>query len=331
MSFFRQVLLPQRHKFNGLKKTIFFNTEAVGLRLNFAFYQPEINTGLFSLKEPSYRSQMKIGYSTCPNDTFIFDAFIHHRYPHTFRPDPVLLDVETLNRMAVQGELPVSKLSFAAYAFVSDKYQILSAGAALGNNCGPLLICKNDPDFSRPDLLKVAIPGKYTTANLLLSIFYPDLKVKTEMVFSAIEDAVLSGEADIGLIIHENRFTYEARGLKKIADLGEKWETAFHAPIPLGCIAVSRDLPENDKMNIQQAVRDSVEWAFAHPSDSRDYVMEHAREMSESVQQQHISLYVNRFSVDLGEEGRRAVRLLMEEGAKAGLLPIVQEPIFVGN
>ena len=275
--------------------------------------------------------RMKIGYSTCPNDTFIFDALVHHRYPHSFQPDPVLLDVETLNRMAVAGELPVSKLSFAAFAFVSEKYQILSSGAALGNNCGPLLIYKNEPDFSRPDLIRVAIPGKYTTANLLMSIFYPGLTKKTEMVFSDIEDAVLNGQADIGLIIHENRFTYEAKGLKKLADLGEKWETAFHVPIPLGCIAVRRDLPEEEKLSLQQAVRQSVEWAFEHPSDSGPYVMEHAREMSVAVQQQHISLYVNRFSVDLGEEGRTAVRLLMEEGRRAGLLPIVQEPIFVTN
>lgn len=274
---------------------------------------------------------MKIGYSTCPNDTFIFDALVHQRYPHTLAPEPVLLDVETLNRMSVTGELPVTKLSFAAFAFVSEKYQILSAGSALGNNCGPLIIYKNEPDFSQPDKLKVAIPGKYTTANLLMSIFYPQLNNKIELVFSSIEDAVLDGTADLGLIIHENRFTYEAKGLKCLADLGQKWESAFHVPIPLGCIAVSRDLPEMEKLEIQAAIKSSVEWAFQHPADSRDYVMEHARELSETVQQQHISLYVNRFSVDLGEEGKRAVRLLMAEGMKAGLLPIVQEPIFVEN
>ena len=274
---------------------------------------------------------MKIGYSTCPNDTFIFDALIHHRYQHALVPEPVLLDVETLNRMATNAELPVSKLSFAAYAFVSDQYQILSAGAALGNNCGPMLICKSLPDFTQPDQLRVAIPGKYTTANLLLSIFYPELVNKVELVFSDIEGALLNGDADLGLIIHENRFTYEAKGLKKVADLGERWETRFGVPIPLGCIAVSRNLPEDEKMNIQRAIQQSVEWAFSHPADSRDYVMEHAREMSETVQQQHISLYVNRFSVDLGEEGRKAVHLLLSEGAKAGLLPIVKEPIFVEN
>ncbi|MFN8153770.1 MAG: 1,4-dihydroxy-6-naphthoate synthase [Bacteroidia bacterium] len=274
---------------------------------------------------------MKIGYSTCPNDTFIFDALVHHRYPHELHPEPALLDVETLNRMATKGELPVSKLSFAAFAFVSENYQILSSGAALGNNCGPLVIYNREPDLTQAGKLRVAIPGKFTTANLLLSIFYPELTQKKEMVFSDIEDAVLSGKADLGLIIHENRFTYEQKGLKKLADLGEKWEQRFGVPIPLGCIAVSRHLPEKEKMMIQEAIRKSVEWAFQHPQDSREYVMEHAREMSETVQQQHISLYVNRFSVDLGDEGRRAVELLMKEGVKAGLLPIVKEPIFVEN
>lgn len=273
-------------------------------------------------------TNLPVGFSPCPNDTFIFDAWVNGRIEQDFLPQPQLLDVETLNRKALLAELPVTKLSFAAYARVSEQYQILSAGAALGNNCGPLVIYRQPPDLSQSASLKVAIPGLHTTANLLFSIFFPQLTQKVEMVFSEIENAVLSGEADLGLIIHENRFTYAAKGLQKLADLGELWETKFNLPIPLGCIAVRRDMPEDDKKQIGASVKNSVAWAFAHPDDSRHYVRMHAQEMSEAVQQQHISLYVNRFSRDLGNEGRTAVRKLLEEGIKAGFLPSLKEPIF---
>jgi 1,4-dihydroxy-6-naphthoate synthase len=275
-----------------------------------------------------HQVNLPIGYSPCPNDTFIFDAWVNGRLGHEMQPQPQLLDVETLNLKAINAELPVTKLSFAAYAHVTEHYQILSSGAALGNNCGPLVIYRQLPDFSDPASVKVAIPGRRTTANLLFSIFYPDMVNKTEMVFSEIEDAVLNGHADLGLIIHENRFTYAAKGLHKLADLGELWESKFAMPIPLGCIAVLRSLPEIQKKQIGRAIRESVAWAFAHPDDSKEYVRLHAQEMSETVQQQHISLYVNRFSLDLGAVGRAAVRKLFEEGLRAGFLPSLKEPIF---
>ena len=274
---------------------------------------------------------MKIGFSPCPNDTFIFEALVHQRFEHGLDLLPQLEDVETLNRMAVEGTLPVTKLSFAAYAFVADHYQILSSGSALGNNCGPLLIYKSKPDLSQPEKIRVAIPGKFTTANLLLSIFYPELTNKTEFVFSGIEEAVLNGDADLGLIIHENRFTYQQKGLFKLDDMGERWETFTGNPIPLGCIAVRRDLPEEVKITLQNAIRRSIEWAYEHPEDGREYISQYAQEMSEEVQKQHIALYVNRFSLDLGEEGRAAVTRLLQLGEESGLLPKRKEPIFVNQ
>ncbi|MBK7965383.1 MAG: 1,4-dihydroxy-6-naphthoate synthase [Bacteroidetes bacterium] len=272
---------------------------------------------------------LKLGFSPCPNDTFIFEALLHHRFSFQYDVEAQLFDVEKLNRLALTSEMEISKLSFAAYASVSDKYQILSSGAALGRNCGPLLISKNQVDLSKAGELKVAIPGKYTTANLLLSIFFPEVTNKTEVIFSGIEDEVLKGDFDLGLIIHESRFTYAKRGLKKVADLGEYWEARFNKPIPLGCIAIRRDLPQEVKESIQKGIADSVKWAFEHPQDSRDYIQQHAQELSSEVQQKHIDLYVNQFSIDLGTEGREAINLLLSYGHQVNLLPKCVEPIFI--
>lgn len=272
---------------------------------------------------------LKLGFSPCPNDTFIFDALLHKRFPFLYDVKAQLFDVEKLNRLALSAEMEISKLSFAAFASVSDKYQILSSGAALGRNCGPLLISKNPVDLGKAGELKVAIPGKYTTANLLLSIFFPELTHKTEVVFSDIEQGVLNGYFDIGLIIHESRFTYAQRGLLKVADLGECWESKFNRPIPLGCIAIRRDLPQDLKESIQNGIAESVKWAFAHPQDSRDYIQANAQELSSEVQQKHIDLYVSQFSIDLGVEGREAINLLLSYGHQVNLLPKCIEPIFI--
>ncbi len=273
--------------------------------------------------------EFKLGFSPCPNDTFIFDALVHQRFESPLKVIPELHDVEALNQKARQQELDITKLSFNAYAFVSEHYQILNSGSALGRNCGPLLISQKKFDFSEINNLRIAIPGKYTTANLLLSIFAPLATDKTEMIFSAIEEAVLSGKFDAGLIIHENRFTYAEKGLQKIADMGELWEHNFHAPIPLGCIAVRRSLPEMEKKMIEAAIFESVNYAFENPHTSRPYIHQHSQEMSEEVQQQHIKLYVNEFSIDLDEEGQKAIRKLFTEGQRAGLLPNLKEPIFL--
>jgi 1,4-dihydroxy-6-naphthoate synthase len=271
-----------------------------------------------------------IGFSPCPNDTFIFDALIHERINMgTSHFNPQLLDVEALNKAAASSLLDVTKLSFSAFAFVSEQYQILPSGSALGRGCGPLIVSKNKLELSDLKNLRIAIPGKYTTANLLMSIFMKEQVEIHEMLFSDIEDAVLSGICDAGLIIHENRFTYAQKGLHKVADMGELWEQRTGLPIPLGCIAIKRSLPDFEKRTIGELIKSSVQFAFDNPLASENYVMQHAAEMSKEVQRQHIELYVNEFSIDLAKEGQRAIRMLFQEGITSGILPELKEPIFV--
>lgn len=264
---------------------------------------------------------LKIGYSPCPNDCFIFDALVHHKIDtgkYTF--EPVLEDVETLNQWAVEGKLPITKLSYHAFAYVIDNYALLRSGSALGFNCGPLLISNKEITDPLTEIKSIAIPGKLTTANFLLSIAYPSLQTKKVMLFSDIEDAVLKGEVDAGLIIHENRFTYEQKGLKKVRDLGEFWDSLIHAPIPLGGIVARRDMDQETRQDIEDLIRKSVEYAFANPESSMPYVRAHAQEMSEEVMKKHIQLYVNDFSVDLGEVGVNAVKLLFDKAMQSGLI-----------
>jgi len=212
---------------------------------------------------------------------------------------------------------------------VSDKYQILNSGSALGRGCGPLIISKSSLSLDDLKDKTIAIPGSRTTANLLMSIFVPECKAKLEMIFSDIEEAVLSRRCDAGLIIHENRFTYEQKGLFKVADLGELWEKKTSLPIPLGCIAVKRSLSEDEKKHIDDLIRNSVEFAFQNPIASKEYIAYHAQEMDPAVQQQHIDLYVNEFSVTLGVDGKKAIMTLFNEGFKSGIIPQVSEPIFI--
>lgn len=276
--------------------------------------------------------KLSLGFSPCPNDTFMFDALVHGKIDtEGLQFDVVMDDVEGLNQRALREELDISKISFAAYTKVTNQYQLLSAGSALGNGVGPLLISKISYLESHVPNLKVAIPGKNTTANFLFSFFFPDATDKTELVFSEIEDAVLSGKTDAGVIIHENRFTYEARGLKKICDLGELWEKETGQPIPLGGIAVKRNLPGEIKEKINRVVRRSVEFAFANPDSSFDYVKAHAQEMEEEVRRKHIALYVNDYSVDLGTGGRKAIEIFFEKAMQAGIISAIPENIFVSH
>jgi len=271
--------------------------------------------------------QLSIGFSTCPNDTFIFDALVHGRIDcGGLRFNPHLADVEELNRFALETRLDITKMSYAAFALVSRHYQLLNAGSALGRGCGPLLISRGPIAKENWDRMRIAIPGRMTTANLLLSHALPKAANRTELLFSQIEKTVLSGDFDAGLIIHESRFTYAAKGLYKLIDLGEYWEQTTGQPIPLGGIAIRRDLDEDLKMKVDSLVRQSVEYAFAHPQASKEYIMHHAQEMSAEVARQHIDLYVNGHSIDLGTDGRAAVRHLY---AQAGL--VVEEPVFVGS
>ncbi len=263
--------------------------------------------------------KISLGFSPCPNDTFLFDALVHGRVPSpNLDFEVVLADVEELNERALRGELQVSKLSYAALPAVQDQYALLRSGSALGRGVGPLLVSAlAAPPLDDPAALKklrVAIPGRYTTANFLLSWAFPDIQDKIPMLFSSIEDAVLKGEVDAGLLIHENRFTYASRGLKLWADLGERWEVSRSLPIPLGGIVARRDLGVELIKEIDGLLRSSVEYAFANPDASRDYVQQHAQEMDMEVQKAHINLYVNNYTIDLGPDGIRAVQELVAAG-----------------
>ena len=273
---------------------------------------------------------LTLGFSTCPNDTFIFDALVHGKVETegiTYRQ--VLADVEELNRKAFNNELDITKLSFHTYGKVAEEYVLLDAGSALGRGNGPLLISKMKiyPD-EVPDL-HIAIPGENTTANLLLSIKYPEVRKKTEYLFSDIEEVVLSEETDAGLIIHENRFTYKKKGLRKIIDLGEYWEEDTGLPIPLGGIALRRNLPEETKRSVNRSLKRSIEFALTYPHSSADYIKTHAQELKEDVIRKHIDLYVNDFTVNLGEEGKIAILKLYEKAVDSKLLQPLPENLFL--
>jgi len=273
--------------------------------------------------------KITIGFSPCPNDTFIFDALVNNRIDTgNYIFDPVIADVEELNKKALEGIIDVTKLSFGVYAKVYSNYLILDSGAAMGKGTGPVLVGRNTYDLSELTKLKILIPGKYTTANLLLSIFYPEVKNKKDILFSEIENAVLHGNADAGLLIHEGRFTYEKKGLKKIVDLGELWEEKFYLPLPLGCIAASRNIDFQSRTDISYLIKKSIEYGRAHPEMSEDYIRTNAQELNDDVIQQHINLYVNDYSVDLGEEGKDAILFLLQKGAETGLMPVVDGNIF---
>ncbi|MCB9284396.1 MAG: 1,4-dihydroxy-6-naphthoate synthase [Lewinellaceae bacterium] len=273
--------------------------------------------------------KLTLGFSPCPNDTFIFDALLHGRVDtEGLEWEPYIADVEELNQKALRGELAVTKLSFFAFGHALPHYALLDSGSALGRGVGPLLIARKP--LSRDAVAEgpIAIPGVHTTANFLFSLAYPEATNKVPMLFSEIEDAVLSGSMRAGLIIHENRFTYQQKGLVKLLDCGEYWESEYQLPIPLGGIVVHRSLPATVREKVNRVLRNSVQYAFDHPGDSRPFVCQYAQEMEESVMQQHIDLYVNQFSYDLGAEGRAAVRNLFEVAQKKGILTTPKLPIF---
>lgn len=285
-------------------------------------------------------SQISIGFSSCPNDTFIFDALLHGKIDTeglTFVP--VIEDVESLNKKALDAQLDITKLSYHAFAHLTHLYKLLNAGSALGFGVGPLLIKNEDPSAPLRDQnayehtnnehtstrayeqMSIGIPGELTTANFLLSLAMPNAKNKKVMVFSEIENALLNGEIDLGLIIHENRFTYQDKGLVKVLDLGEFWESKYHTAIPLGGIVVNRKFEEETQLKIDRVLRRSVEYAFANPKSSFDFVRQHSQEMSEEVMYKHIDLYVNKYSVNLGEEGRKAIYMLFDTAVNLGITP----------
>ncbi len=257
--------------------------------------------------------KLTLGFSPCPNDTFIFDALVHRQIDTDgLSFDVVLEDVETLNQWAMEGRLDITKLSFPALFRSLENYTLLNAGSALGKGVGPLLVRKKENEISDEDIKNqiIAIPGINTTANLLLSFAYPEATRKQAMLFSEIEDAVAGGRADLGVIIHENRFTYQQKGLEKVADLGDIWEQRMNMPIPLGGIAINQSVKRSIALKTEDLIRKSLAYAFANYPQVSDYVKQHSQTMSEEVMRQHIQLYVNNYSLDLGAEGKKAIEVL---------------------
>lgn len=274
--------------------------------------------------------RLSLGFSPCPNDTFIFDAMVHGRIDtEGLQFDYFLTDVEELNKKALTADVDITKISYHAYAYVAENYLILDSGSALGHRNGPLLISKRRIGIDELPKLKVAIPGKYTTANLLFSIAWPDIVNKKEYLFSKIEDALLSEEVDAGLIIHETRFTYYKRGLHKLADMGEYWETMTGLPIPLGAIVIKRSIPDDIAQKVNRVLRRSLEYAYKDSFASYDFVAGNAREMDSTVMNNHIKLFVNEFTIDLGLRGREAIIELFRIAREKGVLPVLPERIFL--
>lgn len=263
--------------------------------------------------------KLTLGFSPCPNDTFIFDALVNHKIgAEGLEFDVMLEDVQTLNEWALQGKLDVSKISYGVYPLVMHEYALLKSGGALGNGVGPLLISKKDLKSTTKEQLiefvnkaSIAIPGENTTAHFLFTQAFPSAKKKTFKVFHEIEDAVLSNHVDCGVIIHENRFTYQQKGLHKLIDLGEYWEQTTGLPIPLGGIVAHNRIDVAIRTKVDGLIRKSLEYAFANYPLVTDYVKQHSQELSEEVMRKHIDLYVNNYSLDLGEDGMQAVHKLL--------------------
>ncbi len=281
--------------------------------------------------------KLSLGFSPCPNDTFIFDALIHKKIDTEGLDFEVSFDdVETLNQKVFRNEPDISKLSFHAFAYATENYALLDAGSALGFGVGPLLISKSDTyteehlQTHSADLL-VGIPGKYTTANFLLSLAFPNLVNKKEMLFSEIESSLITGSIDLGLIIHENRFTYEQKGLLKVIDLGDFWEKETGEPIPLGGIVINRRIAPEIQRKVNRLIRRSVEFAFENPTSAIGFIKQHAQEMEEEVMYKHIDLYVNQFSLSLEGRGKTAVRTMFDKARELKVIPHTEIPLFFND
>ncbi|MFH1058659.1 MAG: 1,4-dihydroxy-6-naphthoate synthase [Pseudomonadota bacterium] len=272
--------------------------------------------------------ELTFGFSPCPNDTFAFHALAHGLVGAPgVAIRPFLADVEELNRRALGAELPLTKLSFHALAHVQDRYVLLRAGAALGRGCGPLVVARPQDTGLDLSAVTIAVPGRLTTAHLLLSLYLAKSPAVEPLIFSEIMPAVAAGKFRAGLIIHEGRFTYQEHGLVQLIDLGQWWEQTTGLPIPLGCIAARRDPGRETGLALERALAESVRAAWAEPAASRGYVRAHAQELEPAVLQGHIDLYVNRFTADLGQEGLHAVAEALARGRAAGLLPASDLPL----
>jgi len=273
---------------------------------------------------------LTLGYSPCPNDTFIFYALAHGKVEVPgITVTESLDDVETLNRRALNAELDLTKVSFHAFAYLRDNYCLLRSGAALGRGCGPLVVARNKTGMDALKGKTIAIPGRYTTAHLLLMLYGEGYDKVAVMPFDKIMPAVKRGDADAGLIIHEGRFTYEGYGLVKVLDLGEWWEAETGLPIPLGAILAKRSLGADVISAAERGIRESIEYARSHKDETKTYIKSHAQEMDDKVVEQHIALYVNDFSIDLGNKGENAVDTLFERAMARGIIPGTYTPLFL--
>ena len=258
------------------------------------------------------KQAIQIGFSPCPNDTFIFDALVNNKIDTgNIQFIPILEDVQTLNRWALEKKLAITKLSYGVWPLVQQHYNLLDSGSALGQGVGPLLISNNALQIYNVDDYAIAIPGQNTTAHLLFSMAYPNAKNKIFIRYDEVENFVLSGNG-LGVIIHENRFTYAEKGLHKITDLGQYWETHTNLPIPLGGIVIQKEIPTAIQIQIDKLIKQSIEYAFSNYPTLNDYIRSHAQAMSEAVMRKHIDLYVNQYSLSLGEVGKAAVAKLVE-------------------
>jgi len=272
--------------------------------------------------KPDRHGGISIGFSPCPNDTYIFNGLVHnHITVKGFELErEVLADVETLNEWALIGRLDITKLSFHALGHVTADYVLLRSGSALGHGCGPLLVSARPVERRQLAALTVAIPGRYTTAAALLKMYAPEIENPVAMRFDEIMPAIADGRVDCGVIIHESRFTYDRLGLKLVTDLGAWWEKETGSAIPLGCIAAKRSLGRKIITDIDAAIRASICWARANP-DQLDYIRQHAQELDDQVIQEHIRLYVNTYTENIAAQGLVAVEAFMNRGREAGLLP----------
>lgn len=275
---------------------------------------------------------LTLGFSPCPNDTFIFDALVNNKIDNGGISFEVILeDVQTLNQWAIEGKLDVTKLSYGVLPLVSDQYIVLNSGSALGKGVGPLLITKDLPENKNAEDFLIAIPGENTTANLLFSMAYPNAKNKIFLRYDEIENFVLAGKG-LGVIIHENRFTYKDRGLKKLIDLGDFWERETGNAIPLGGIVIKREIDLTTQQKVDALIKKSIEYAFKDYPQLNDFIRSHSQEMSEDVMRQHINLYVNEYSLALGNTGKDAIyKLLNVHHSCVGLYKPLPENLFVAQ
>jgi len=282
--------------------------------------------------------KLTIGFSPCPNDTFIFDALVNNKInTGDLEFDVTMEDVQTLNEMAIGGKADITKISYGSLPLILNNYLVLSSGSALGKGVGPLLIAPFELPAPAVKQCVIAIPGKYTTAHVLFSLAFPEAINKVFLRYDEIEDFVLSNNGSLediqsvklGVIIHENRFTYQERGLVKQTDLGKFWETETGLPVPLGGIVANRKLPKDVQLKVQSLIRESLKYAYAHEKELSDFVKDNAREMSPDVMQMHIDLYVNDFSNDLGDEGKKAVMKFLQVHSSINKIPMEEKNIFL--